>query len=205
MPRSPRDQRALHRPQAAPRLPRRWLLALAALLLAAGSLAGASPAQAKLIYGLQLGATSAAADDGKRWQKFGVEFAGRGGWELPIPFFDAELELLAGMSHFGGDPDDTPMVWNARVGMRGGVNWALYPQGFFHVGYGRGFGYRFGAPKGVVVDVGVALDLTAIPYLRLGIYGAYNHMVFADAVKVSGGDRDLQWFSFGITGNLVED
>lgn len=189
-----------------PWLPRRILLAACALLLLAlGPLGQVGEAQAKLIYGLQLGATSPAADDGRRWQKFGVEFAGRGGWQLPIPLFDAEIELLAGMSQFGGDPDNTPMVWNARVGMRGGVNWALFPQGFVHVGYGRGFGYRYGSPKGVVADVGIALDLTAIPYLRLGIYGAYNHMLFADAVKVSGGDRDFQWFSFGITGNLVED
>ena len=184
---------------------RAWRIVAVAVIALAGTLLGPQLGHAKVIYGLQLGATSAAADDGKRWDTFGVEFAGRGGWEIPIPFFDSEIEVLAGMSHFGGDPDNTPMVWNARLGMRGGVNWALYPQGFFHVGYGRGFGYRYGSPKGVVADIGIALDVTAIPYMRLGIYGAYNHMFFGDAVKVSGGDRDIQWFSFGITGNLVED
>lgn len=178
-------------------------LLLGAMLALATALAPAT-SEAKLIYGLQLGMTSPAADDGKRWGKLGYEFQARGGLELPIPFFEAELELLAGMSHFGGDPDRVPMLWNARAGMRGGVNWAVFPQAFFHVGYGKQFGYPFGSPAGVVADIGAAFDLTALPYVRLGIYGAYNHMFFSDSAKVTGGDRDLQWWSFGISGMFVD-
>ncbi len=97
------------------------------------------------------------------------------------------------------------MLWDARFGMRAGANWIIFPQGFLHVGYGRAFGYPYGAPKGVIADIGAAFDLTAIPYVRIGIFGAYNHMFFAESVKTSGGDRDLQWFSFGIQGAFVDD
>lgn len=187
-----------------------WTRALrtaAALLLAATALLAApQTADAKLIYGLQLGANSPAMDDGARWPELGGGFHLRGGYELPIPFFEAEIELLAGGQIFRGDKssDRLPMLWDARVGMRGGVNWAVFPQAFAHVGYGRAFGYPHGAPSGVLADIGVAFDLTAIPYVRLGIFGAYNHMFFAESVKTTGGDRDLQWFSFGVTGCFVD-
>lgn len=172
----------------------------------AATMAAPSEAEAELIYGVHVAATSPAMDDGERWPEFGGGFQLRGGYELPIPFFEAEIELLLGGQIFRGDKssDRLPMLVDARAGMRGGVNWAVFPQGYVHIGYGRAFGYKFGAPQGLIGDIGVAFDVTAIPYIRIGIFGQYNHMMFADSVKITGGDRDLQWFSFGISGCFVD-
>ncbi|MEY3013354.1 MAG: hypothetical protein RIT45_2089 [Pseudomonadota bacterium] len=186
----------------------RRLACLAILTLGAVGLTSVpGSADASLVYAVQVGANSPAMDDGDRWPELGASFQLRGGYALPIPFFDLEIEMLVGGQLFRGDTsrDRLPMLWDARVGARGGASWILYPQGFMHVGYGRAFGYPHGAPQGVIADIGAAFDLTAIPYLRIGIFGAYNHMFFADTVETSGGDRDLQWFSFGIQGAFVDD
>lgn len=187
---------------------RRWMVGVGICVGAlAATTAAPSEAEAKLIYGVHLGANSPAMDDGKRWPELGGGFQLRGGLELPIPFFESEIEILVGGQVFRGDAttDRMPLLVDGRFGLRGGVNWAVFPQAYVHVGYGRAFGYKYGAPHGIVADIGAAFDVTALPYVRIGIFGQYNHMMFADSIKVTGGDLDLQWFSFGISGCFVDD
>ena len=162
----------------------------------------ASQAEATLIYSAQVGATKPIMDDGKGREGYGIDVVGRLGVGVPFPFFDMELEAIMGVSTYGFGGDATTQTMRAGLGGRGGVNFAAYPQGFLHVSYGRQFNAAVGSPSGMLLDVGLAFDITAVPYVRLGIYGAYNHLIHTEASKV--GDGDGQWFSFGVQGSFVD-
>lgn len=153
------------------------------------------------VYAVQVGATKPLLDDGKTSKGYGVDIAGRIGFQVPIPLFDLEVEGLLGLNTYNLDGAALTQTMRAGVGLRGGANLAFYPHGFVHVSYGRQFNAAVGSPSGALVDVGLAFDLTALPYVRIGVYGAYNHLIHSESSKV--GDGDGQWLSFGVQGAFV--
>ncbi len=177
-------------------------LGLTFALLAALAVSAAAPAQAKVIYSGQLGATKTMGDDAKGRDGYGMDLQGRVGVDMPFPFLDMEAEAILGFnSYYFGGPAATQTL-RVGAGFRGGVNFVAFAQGFVHASYGRQFNAVAGAPRGLLIDAGIALDLTAVPFLRMGIYGAYNHLVHSEGHKV--GDGDGQWWSFGIQGSWVD-
>ena len=183
------------------------LLALPILL---GALAFSPSAEAmKMIYSLNAGLNKPILDDGNDYEGgMNIELVGQ--LPVPFPFFNVELEAKLGANTFtrvGGG--DNAMLLRGSVGLRGGVNFAAYPYGFVHVGWGSLSGPwahsadSVGAPIG---EIGIGLDVTALPYVRIGLFGAYNHMMIGEDVKLIGStDRDLQWFSVGLKLGWVSD
>jgi len=161
-----------------------------------------SQAEAKMIYSAQVGATKPVMDDAKGRDGYGLDVVGRLGVAVPFPFFDVEIESIVGLSTYSFGGDAVTQTVRGGLGLRGGVNFAAYPQAFLHLSYGHQFNASEGAPTGAILDIGIAFDVTAVPYLRLGVYGAYNHMIHSEKTKV--GDGDGQWMSFGIQGSFVD-
>ncbi|MCO4763417.1 MAG: hypothetical protein KC502_18010 [Myxococcales bacterium] len=155
-----------------------------------------------LVYGGHIGASKPVMDDGKGQDGLGLDLGGRVGVEIPMPFFDLEAETIVGVSSYALSGDAPTQTVRIGVGFRGGANFGAFFQGFAHLSYGRQFNAARGAPVGPIADIGVAVDVTLLPYIRLGIYGAYNHMIHND--KTRQGDGDGQWLSFGIQGAFVE-
>lgn len=178
-----------------------FMLAAPVLVLA---MATALPAQAmKKVLTLAAGLNKPILDDGQDYAG-GMNIEVTGQLPIPFPLFDLELEAKLGANTFteaGGGGNDA-MLTRASLGIRGGINFAVYPYGYAHIGYGWLSGpYKhstetIGAPT---AEIGLGIDVTAMPYIRIGLFGAYNHMMFPDDGKyTSSTDRDMQWFSAGV-------
>ncbi len=178
---------------------RKSLIGLVPVVLAI--VAYASPVQAKHIYTLNVGATNPILDDGNDFQG-GMGFELKAGMPIPFPFFDIELEAKIGRHGWNGKgTNGNASMFRGSVGARGGVNFALFPYGFVHVGYGRlsDWVYAKEPVAGPNLEVGIGLDVTAIPYMRIGLFGSYNHMMLGDTGYSTGlTDDDMQWFSYGL-------
>ncbi|RYZ08351.1 MAG: hypothetical protein EOO73_07830 [Myxococcales bacterium] len=85
-------------------------------------------------------------------------------------------ELGGGYHGFGGGSD--AKLYSGFIGGRLGIGKIIEPSVFGHVGLGRLEGV---APRTApLLDAGVALDLTILPLIDLGLHGAYNVMMPKD-------------------------
>jgi len=85
-------------------------------------------------------------------------------------------EVGGGYHGFGGSSD--AQLYSGFLGGRLGFGKIIEPSVFGHVGIGRLEGV---APRTApVLDAGVALDLTILPLIDLGVHGAYNVMMPKD-------------------------
>jgi hypothetical protein len=103
-------------------------------------------------------------------------------------------EVGFGYHQFGGSSDAT--LYRGFVGGRVGIGAIVEPSAFVHVGVGkldRTTNDRW-AP---VADVGLALDLTLLPLINLGVHGAYNTVLPRSEYRAFG------WLSVGIHAALV--
>ncbi len=165
-------------------------LRLAAALgaLVAGGLV-ATPAHADVELGadLNLSVPLQSEDDS------GVGVALRLGKRFSIPFVHAALELKGGFDSYGGARDAS--VYTGLAGARFGIGEIIRPSAYAHVGIGH---VDFGPnvledDTRAAADVGLALDLTLLPLLDLGVHGEYGALVGAD----------FDWLRFGVHAMLV--
>lgn len=85
-------------------------------------------------------------------------------------------ELGGGYHGFGGTSD--AKLYSGFIGGRLGVGKIIEPSVFGHVGLGRLEGV---VPRTApILDAGVAIDLTLLPLIDLGLHGAYNVMMPKD-------------------------
>lgn len=89
-------------------------------------------------------------------------------YDLLLVSFTPEL---GGNYHTFAD-DASTRVYSGFLGGRFGVGKILEPSIYGHVGYGRVDGYQ--ARSAPVLDAGLALDLTLLPLVDLGVHGGYN-------------------------------
>jgi hypothetical protein len=85
-------------------------------------------------------------------------------------------ELGGGYHGFGGNDDRK--LYSGFLGGRLGFGKILEPSIFGHLGVGRLEGLQ--ARTAPILDAGVALDLTILPLIDLGVHGAYNVMMPKD-------------------------
>ena len=163
----------------------------------------------KKVYSLNAGLNQPVFDDGSDYEG-GLNIEGVVQVPIPFPLFDLELEGKLGANTFTRKgAGDNALLTRAAIGLRGGVNFAAYPYGYVNVGFGNLSGPWAHAKEGIwapVGEIGIGLDITAIPYIRIGLYGAYNHVMLPeDGAYTSSTDRDFQWLSYGLKIGYVDD
>lgn len=132
----------------------------------------------------------------------GVGVGVRAGYVLPIPLIDLSLELDGQYSHFL--EDEGPALDVAQL--LGAVHLAIdlivvAPEVFAGVGYG----WVGGENDGIVIEdmgvswlVGAGLDLSALPFLSVGVHVAYNELVDED-----GNIDAYRWVDAGLHAKVV--
>jgi len=170
-------------------------LFLTALTLATATLLSSTPASAG---GLTLAAEAGPEvvlndirnDDIDRW---GFGAAGRVGYTLGIPLLAITPEAKLGFQSPG-----TPNAFSAQGGVRVNFSEGLSPAVFAHAGG------LVGDLHGFVWDAGVGLDLTLLPLVDIGVFGAYYRVQkagFADG-RVDIDAPNWHWIQFGVQGAL---
>jgi hypothetical protein len=110
--------------------------------------------------------------------KVGVGGALRGGYDIDLAIVHVMPEVGLGLNKLTGDVG--PLVFRGFLGGRLGIGALVRLDVFGHIGYANvsytdrstgGGRDGYGTP---VFDVGVALDVTALPDLDLGIHASYN-------------------------------
>lgn len=139
--------------------------------------------------------------------KVGFGIDGRLGYRVPTPMLYLVPELLVGYVSFA-EPDNDLLpdasVFRLMGGARLGFGTFLRPSVFGHIGYGH---LSVSDGKSILEnparlddesafhwDAGLALDLTILPILDLGVQGAYNRLEF---------DNAIEWWSLGVHAALV--
>ncbi len=180
---------------------RKHLFAAPVLLLC---LAFASPAAAKVVYSMHLGLNKQMMDDADHYEG-GLNVEAQASINIPFPLFDLEAELKLGANTWTSkDKDaDSAMIYRGSAGLRGGVNFFIYPYAYAHIGYGKISSYKYGGFAAPIAEGGIGLDVTALPYIRIGLFAAYNHVLVGEDVTLTGGDDDLQWFAYGLNMSYV--
>jgi len=102
-------------------------------------------------------------------------------------------ELGGSLHSFGGS--DQTKLYEAFLGGRFGVGKILEPSIFGHVGVGHVHGFE--TRTAPVLDTGLALDLTLLPLVDLGLHGAYNVMLPRND------ENALKFFTLGAQAALV--
>jgi hypothetical protein len=102
-------------------------------------------------------------------------------------------ELGASYHAFGGD--DGTKVYAGFVGGRLALGKIIEPSVFAHLGVGRLSGAE--ERTAPMLDAGLALDLTLLPLINLGVHGAYNRMFPRDD------GSSLDFLTLGIHAALV--
>jgi hypothetical protein len=102
-------------------------------------------------------------------------------------------ELGGGFHSFGGS--DQTKLYEGFLGGRFGVGKILEPSIFGHVGVGRLRGFE--TRTAPVLDTGLALDLTLLPLIDLGLHGGYNVMLPRND------ESALKFFTLGAQAALV--
>jgi hypothetical protein len=174
---------------------RAWGIGGVALLgLALGALPGVAAAGPALGADVEYdaGTGDALADRG------GLGVAVRLGWKLGLGVIQLVPELAGTRNTF--NPSDSASVaprpdlnlYRGVVGLRVGLGGLLAPGAFAHVGYGRASYAGDGAnPSGATGDLGVTLDLTALPVVDVGVHALYG------LLEPGGGDPAFRWYGVG--------
>jgi hypothetical protein len=130
----------------------------------------------------------------------GGGFGIRLGQQLRAPGIVLTPEVGFTYAQFGNDL--SPKVYRGIGGLRLGVGEIFRPGVFAHAGIGR---ISLDAPAGVddpshtgfTFDAGAFLDFTLLPFLNIGVHGAYNRLSGSDEFDA------FQWATFGAHGALV--
>ena len=128
--------------------------------------------------------------------KTGFGGALRGGYDLNLAIIHIMPEAGLGLNKLTGDYG--PLVFRGFAGGRIGVGALVRFDVFAHIGYAHvGYGNRpaggvddgYGTP---IFDTGVALDITALPVLDVGIHASYN-----SAFNSTGTADTPKWLGLG--------
>ena len=184
---------------------RSWMygaLAVAALAITP------TAAAAQIQLGAELEAAFAGNDDLPEHEGAGIGYAGRIGFEIPLPVLKIIPEVRVSYTDFG-EPDTRateriPLPADVSVlrvtgGARVGFGEVIRPTVFAHVGYGN---LALDVAREFIVDdtpdldeaaftwdAGVAFDVVALPFLDVGIHGAYNSLEIDDG---------FDWWTAGV-------
>lgn len=107
----------------------------------------------------------------------GTDSGGGGAIRLGQEFdlFLVSLTPEAGGSYHAFGGDDETKLYAGFLGGRLAVGKIIEPSLFAHVGVGRLEG--FDSRTAPILDGGLAIDLTVLPLIDLGVHGAYNMML----------------------------
>lgn len=185
----------------------RYALALLALLLAPAA------ASAEVVLGLELSGNADPFSETVADGEVGAGIDGRLGVRMPTDGLQLEPEFVFGWHAFAERRLELAGVqshsaWRGLVGGRLGAGEILRPSFFAHVGAAwyepsylmPTFGGdvevrpRQGAELVPAMDLGIALDLAAIPLLDIGVHATYNRLLLDDA---------LDWIGLGAHVALV--
>lgn len=130
----------------------------------------------------------------------GPGFGIRLGQQLHMPLIALTPEIGFTWAHFGGDFD--PTVYRGLAGLRLGVGEILRPGVYAHAGIGH---LSWDAPRGLPdpshtafsFDAGAFVDFTLLPFINIGVHGAYNQLASGDYVDA------LKWATVGAHAALV--
>lgn len=162
-----------------------------------------SDAAAEVRIGLD-GEFAVPTNDGLRSAEGGPHFGVRLGYAFPTPLVDLVLEARGTTINFPSELKEEPDGWGG-FGVLGGVRVGLSlglvrPALFAHAGYGQteveGSDYNE-LDAGYLVDGGLAVTFTGLPYVGIGGHVAYNALVEAEQSNTSLPRTD-QWISFGL-------
>lgn len=136
----------------------------------------------------------------------------RVGYSFDIPILRLVPEIQVGYMGFSvPDPETTGAVdaaaaanlrtFSGRGGLRIGYGGLLFGVAAYgHAGYGMTMTQASGADTiradGPSFDGGLAIDVTAIPFINLGLHGGYNTILLADA-------EPLRWIDAGLHVEVV--
>jgi hypothetical protein len=144
------------------------LLVTGAALLSASLVS--RPAAAGPTLGADLDLGFPVSSSGDTGGGFGIRF----GQELHVAPVELTPEIGFTYHNFSGDYG--PKIYRGIVGARLGIGEVLRPGAFAHVGFGH-FVPAYGDNQtAFTFDAGGFLDLTIIPFLNVGIHGAYNRV-----------------------------
>jgi hypothetical protein len=115
------------------------------------------------------------------------------GQELDLALISLTPELGGSYHGFGGDAETR--IYTGFLGGRLAVGKIIEPAAFAHLGVGRVEGTE--SRTAPVMDGGLAIDLTLLPLIDLGVHGAYNVMFPRDD------GNSLKWVTLGAHAALV--
>lgn len=96
----------------------------------------------------------------------------RFGHELDLLLVSLTPELGGGYHAFGGNGETR--IYSGFVGGRLGVGKIVEPSLFAHLGLGHVSGFE--SRTAPMIDAGLAIDLTFLPLIDLGVHAGYNAM-----------------------------
>lgn len=145
-----------------------WALAsLLGALLVAGTPGAAHAVDFDLIISGDVNGVFKTSEDDDR--DLGIGIAGRLGFGFDTGTVRVTPEAMFEWDRFGEDDTVIRVLGGLRI--TGGE--IFEPSVFAHVGWGRR-NLHDTDDDAVAIDVGTALDFTAIPYLKIGAQAAYN-------------------------------
>mgnify|MGYP001942562485 CR=1 FL=1 len=120
----------------------------------------------------------------------------RAGYQLPTPGLRIIPEVKAGLIRFGEDGlgNSAQEIRSMRAGLKVGLPGFISPAIYGHVGYGKLTGVEDTFPtiaSGTTYDAGLALDLTLLPMINLGIHAGVNGMIDENRSET------LRWYDAG--------
>lgn len=170
------------------------LLVLCASALAFGVLmfGMSAPARADVQIGLDLDYALPIDSIGEG----GGGFAIRLGQQVHLPMVAITPEVAFAYHSYSGSGD--PATYRGVGGLRVGIGEIFRLGPFAHLGVGH-LDLDFASDPsytGFTYDVGGFFDLTLIPFLNIGVHGAYNQIAFGD-------EPTFKWLTFGAHGELI--
>jgi hypothetical protein len=165
-----------------------WLAGALALALTLGS----GQARADTQIGFDLDYSVPIESIGDSGGGFGIRF----GKQLHVPMVVITPEVVFAYHSFSGRGD--PATYKGVLGLRLGLGEIFRIGPFAHLGVGHQDLDLAGDPNytGFCYDAGLFFDLTIIPFLNVGVHGAYN--------QLSGSDEPtFHWATFGAHAELI--
>ncbi len=117
------------------------------------------------------------------------------GYRLDAILLALTPELGASYHGFSGFEDARHL--SGFAGGRLSLGWLLEPVAFAHVGVGH-LDTRRGGHTGPALDLGLALDLTLLPFIDLGAHVAYDALYLER-------HQDFHWYRLGLHVALALD
>ncbi|WP_146645662.1 hypothetical protein [Labilithrix luteola] len=114
----------------------------------------------------------------------------RFGYELDAVLLTITPEVAAGYYSLGGDL--APKMWDAVVGGRLAVGALVRAVLFGHFGYGHVKNNNAPSRSAAAVDGGLALDLTVLPIIDIGVHAQY-HLITGNSDGPANG-----WLGLGL-------